>query len=138
MRGTDDLLGRDEGEVGGGRVDGELHDSGLQVVHVEGVDHLVELGVLGRSDVDDLPVEGAGQGREALEGDVELEGRQDGRRVVVHHDVVDVHLGHLPPEYYLSSILTPQHLTSRPSGAYLPNKESYIARYHHVGYLLLS
>lgn len=54
--------------------------------------------LVGGADVDEFPVEGAGECVEGLEGDAELEGREHGRRVVAHHDVVDVHLSHLPRE----------------------------------------
>ena len=59
------------------------------------VDDLVEVGVVGGADVDDFPVEGAGEVAEALEGDVEAEGVEDLPGVVPNLNVVDVHLSHL-------------------------------------------
>jgi hypothetical protein len=84
-------------EVGGVGIDGELHDAGGKVVHVELVDDLVAVRIVGGADIDDLPVEAAGELAEDLEGDVEGEGVQDLGRVVPHDDVVDVHLSHLAP-----------------------------------------
>lgn len=73
----------------------ELHDSGGEVLHFEGVDDLVAVRVVGRADVDDAPVEDSGEGVETLEGDVEAEGIENRGRVVAHCDVVDVDLGHI-------------------------------------------
>ena len=76
-------------------MDAELHDSGGNVVHVEGFDDLVAVWVIGRSDVDDLPVEHTRQSAEGLEGDLEGEGVEHRGRVVLHDDVVYVDLGHI-------------------------------------------
>lgn len=92
---TDYLLLRDEIEVRRARLDAELHDSGGDVVHVEGLDDLIAVWVIGRSDVDDLPVENARQGAEGLEGDLEGERIEHRGRVVLHYDVVYVNLGHI-------------------------------------------
>jgi hypothetical protein len=82
-------------EVGAVGLDGELHDSGGEVVHVERVDELITTGVIGGTDVDDLPVEGAWEGGEALESDVEAEAVENLGWVVFDYDVVDVNLCHL-------------------------------------------
>lgn len=92
---TDYLVLRDEIEVGRAGLDAELHDSGGDVVHVEGFDDLVTVWVVGRSYVDDLPVEHTGQGAEGLEGDLEGEGVEHRSGVVLHYDVVYVDLGHI-------------------------------------------
>ena len=71
MESTNDFLFRDDIEVGAVGLDCKLHDTGGEVVHVEGVDDLIAVGVVGGANVDDFPVEGAGERGGALEGDVE-------------------------------------------------------------------
>ena len=51
--------------------------------------------VIGRSYVDNFPVKGAWERREALEGDVKAERIEDLSRIVFDYDVVDVNLCHL-------------------------------------------
>lgn len=86
---------RDEIEVGRVGLDAELHDTGGDVVHVERFDDLVAVGVIGRSDVDDLPVENTRQRAEGLEGDLEREGIKHRSRIVLNYDVVYMNLGHI-------------------------------------------
>jgi hypothetical protein len=75
-------------------LDGELHHAGGERPHFELVEHLVVLLVLGRADVDDLPVESVVELLEALECDVEVDGGLEGGDGVIHHHVADVHFGH--------------------------------------------
>lgn len=56
---------------------------------------MIAVRVIGGADVDDFPVEGAGEGGEALEGDVKGEGVEYSGWVVLDDDVVDVYLCHL-------------------------------------------
>lgn len=75
------------------------------MVHVEAVDDLVVLAVAGRSDVNDFPVQGAGEFSEALEGDVELERGQNIGRVVPYSDIVYMQLCHSKFSRLLQSII---------------------------------
>ena len=83
------------GEVRAVGLDSELVDTGGEVLHVELVDDLVEVGVVRGANVDYFPVEGAGELAEALKGDVKAEGVEDLPGVVPNLNVVDVNLSHL-------------------------------------------
>ena len=73
----------------------EVHDTRGEIVHVKAIDDLVVLVVAGRSDVNNFPVDGAWELREALESDVEVEGVSGTARVVSNSDIVDMELGHV-------------------------------------------
>ena len=73
----------------------EVHDTRGEIVHVKAIDDLVVLVVAGRSDVNNFPVDGAWELREALESDVEVEGVSGTAGVVSNSDIVDMELGHV-------------------------------------------
>lgn len=69
---------------------------GLRVYmgHLVYIEHLVVAGALCRSHIGQLPLQVVLQVLHAVEGDLELEGAGEGRRVVQHHYVVDLDLRH--------------------------------------------
>ena len=77
------------------RLNCELHDSWSKVLHVELINSLIELRVVGRSDVNYFPVEGARKRTEALKGNVEREAVEYSCWIVPDLNVVDVNLSHL-------------------------------------------
>ena len=89
------LFFRDLSKIRTVRLNCELHDSWSKVLHVELIDCLVELRVIGRSNINDFPVEGSRERTEALEGDVEGEGVEYSCWVVPDLNIVDVDLSHL-------------------------------------------
>lgn len=72
-------------------------NSWREVVHVELIDNLIEVGIVWRSDVDEFPIKGSRKSGEALEGDVEGEPIESSSWVVPDTDIVDVNLSHLAP-----------------------------------------
>jgi hypothetical protein len=73
----------------------EVHDTRGEIVHVKAIDDLIVLVVAGRSYVNNFPVDGAWELREALESDVEVEGVSGTAGVVSNSDIVDMKLGHV-------------------------------------------
>ena len=104
---THNLFFGDKVEVRTIRLNAELHNPGSDVVHVECIDDLIAVFVVGGSDVYEFPVQGARERGEALEGYVEEEGVCHFCWVVPHRYVVYVHLRHLARYHQLIIICSP-------------------------------
>ena len=74
---TNDLFSRDKIEIRRLSLNGELHDSGIEVLHVDILDDLVVIWVICGTHIDEFPFEVSFERFEHLEGDVEDEDRVD-------------------------------------------------------------
>ena len=73
----------------------ERHIPGCQLIHVEFIDDLVKLGIIGGAEINDPPVESAWEVLEALQTDFKLHWAKDGGRVILNDDIVNLHLSHV-------------------------------------------